>query len=111
MLGWLWSHLSLPGEECSSDDGRCLSRERKRHDVVQMYVVHPPRVVCGVQACENRPMAQRRSSGATLGASLKKHAGPSHVAASDPGILHAPHVMAQVVGRAAEGSGDGTLAC
>ena len=30
---------SLPGAECSSDDGRCLGRERARHDVV-------PEVVC-----------------------------------------------------------------
>jgi hypothetical protein len=62
MLGWQRPHLSLPGEECSSGDGRCLSRARKTHDVVQRCVVHTPRVVCGVQACENRPMAQRRSS-------------------------------------------------
>jgi hypothetical protein len=47
---------------------------------------------------------------ATLGERLDKHAGTSNLTASDPGIHHAPRVMAQVVGRAAKGSGDGTLA-
>jgi hypothetical protein len=42
--------------------------------------------------------------------SLEKHTGTSHWTASDLGIHHAPRVMAQVVGRAAEVSGDGTLA-
>jgi len=47
---------------------------------------------------------------APRGASLEKHAGTSSLTASDPGIHHASRAMAQVVGRAAEVSGDGTLA-
>ena len=54
--------LSLPGQECSSDDGRCLTRERERHDVGQRCRAAIPRVVYGRQACDNRPMATRRSS-------------------------------------------------
>jgi len=50
------------------------------------------------------------AAGAPLGERLDIHADTSHWTASDPGIHHAPRVMAPVVGRAAEGSGDGTLA-
>ena len=50
------------------------------------------------------------AAGAPLGERLDTHADTSHWTASDPGIHHAPRVMAPVVGRAAERSGDGTLA-
>jgi hypothetical protein len=50
------------------------------------------------------------AAGAPLGERLDTHADTSHWTASDPGIHHASRVMAPVVGRAAERSGDGTLA-
>ena len=51
--------LSLPGAECSSDDGRGPSRGPRE---ARGGVEHTPRVVCGIQAYDNRPMATRRSS-------------------------------------------------
>ena len=63
-----------------------------------------------VSPCHAPAFSLGGAAGATLGERLDTHAGTSHVTASDPGIHHAPRVMAQVVGRAAEVSGDGTLA-
>jgi len=60
--------------------------------------------------CHTRAFSMGGAAGAPLGERLDTHADTSHWTASDPGIHHAPRVMAPVVGRAAEGSGDGTLA-
>jgi hypothetical protein len=48
------------------------------------------------------------AAGAIRGERLDTHAGTSPLIASDLGIHDAPRVMALVVGRAAEGSVDGT---
>ena len=50
------------------------------------------------------------AAGVPRGARLDTHPTPSHVTASHPSLHHVPRVMAQVVRRAAEGAGDGTLA-
>gem|GEM_PF-4285031 len=83
-------NLPLPGEECSSDDGSCPSRgtqgarcgaaratpQRREAPVSggrnvktdegcrRFFVRHKPRVVCGIKACDNRPMliGSRRGS-------------------------------------------------